>query len=295
MIRWQAHTAKVTALAVSPDGRFLASAAFKSTLVKVWDAATGAAVATLRGQPTPVRGLAFRPTGGLLAALCDGNAVVHETDRWTRVCLLSAHGLEDGLAFAPDGAVAVCSHAAVCWYDAPHRPLPLPGRHLADRAVRPGGSSLAFTPDGRVLVVNGGDGCTVWDAAAGEPVRTLPHRPTFIRTATAVSPDGRRAAASYDRDVDLWRLDDPAAPPVTLAGGRGNRSVRAVAFTPDGRALLSVASDGVARVWDAATGVERRALDWGVGSLQSAVVAPDGLTAAAGGGDGSIVVWDLDG
>ena len=69
--------------------------------------------------------------------------------------------------------------------------------------------------------------------------------------------------------------------------------MRGLGFTPDGAHLLAAGSDGVARRWDAATGAEVQAWDFGLNNLQSLAVAPDGLTAAAGGADGRIVVWDL--
>ena len=42
-------------------------------------------------------------------------------------------------------------------------------------------------------------------------------------------------------------------------------------------------------------GRARAAFNWGVGRLHSLAIAPDGMTAAAGGSKNEIVVWDLDG
>jgi WD40 repeat protein len=97
-------------------------------------------------------------------------------------------------------------------------------------------------------------------------------------------------AASHGRDIDAWPLDGDA-PPATLPGTKRSRSVRGMTFTPDGQ-LLAAGSDGLARLWDPAGGLVRE-WDFGLRNVQSVAVAPDGLTAAVGGHDGRITVWDL--
>ena len=54
-------------VAYSPDGRTLASASRDHT-VKLWDAATGQVVRTLRGHAEPVHGVAFSPDGRRIAS-----------------------------------------------------------------------------------------------------------------------------------------------------------------------------------------------------------------------------------
>src|SRR5262245_33350053 len=81
-------------------------------------------------------------------------------------------------------------------------------------------------------------------------------------------------------------------PPVVLKGH--TLFVRAVDFTPDARTAMTAASDGLVRFWDAATGKQTRVFDWKIGKLSSAAFSPDGLTCAAGGENGQIVVWDVD-
>jgi WD40 repeat protein len=69
-------------------------------------------------------------------------------------------------------------------------------------------------------------------------------------------------------------------------------AVLGVAFLPDGQSLLSAGTDGLIKHWSL-DGQLLRTIDWRIGELGAVAIAPDGLTAAAGGAE-SIVVWDLD-
>jgi WD40 repeat protein len=57
------HGAQVFTVAFTPGGRRLATASADHT-VRVWDAATGALLATLRGHRADVYTVAFAPDGG---------------------------------------------------------------------------------------------------------------------------------------------------------------------------------------------------------------------------------------
>jgi WD40 repeat protein len=68
--------------------------------------------------------------------------------------------------------------------------------------------------------------------------------------------------------------------------------VRALAFSPDGRRLVSTSGDGRIKVWDVAAGLELRSLDVESDQSNAAVVHDDGrLTVVASGS--RMYVWDL--
>jgi len=71
--------------------------------------------------------------------------------------------------------------------------------------------------------------------------------------------------------------------------------ITSMAFTPDGKRLLTGGSDELVRVWDTATWQVIARYDWKVGPIHSVTVSPDGGIAAAGGDKSRVVVWDLDG
>jgi WD40 repeat protein len=69
----------------------------------------------------------------------------------------------------------------------------------------------------------------------------------------------------------------------------------AVAFSTDGRTLLSAGYDGVVRLWDMASHRQAGELRGAEGPLWALAVAPDGSRVAAAGEDGMVRIWKLDG
>jgi WD40 repeat protein len=67
-----------------------------------------------------------------------------------------------------------------------------------------------------------------------------------------------------------------------------------IAFTPDGRHVVSGSIDNSICEWDFATGKELHRIVGGEGSLCSLMILPDGKRVIAGYSEGAIVLWDLE-
>lgn len=304
MLVWEAHKKKVRCLAFSPDGTRLASAAEAINSVRLWEPTSGNRLGELRGQWGHTTGVAFSPDGKHLAtATGHGYVVVWDAEARKATSVTSARGVGHGLAFAPDGSavVAVRWGGVALWRD-PATPRP---DTLAPYSERPGPDeefeyetrgnrwepfdSVAFSPDGRLVAANGGNRAVVWDRETGAVRRDILHGKANALTAVTFAPDGERLAFSHGK---LAEIHPPKGAPVVLKGH--TLFVRAIGFTPDGRTVMTASSDGTVRFWNADTGAETRVFDWGIGRVYSAAFAPGGLTCAAGGEKGQIVVWDVD-
>jgi WD40 repeat protein len=215
-------------------------------------------------------------TGEVVAELTAGH-------RWAPDCV----------AVSPDGArLLVYTNNLLQEWDDPVRGAPLP--RLPDR-THPGfgyAGQFGFSPRGtwlyqaraRVSLYDPSNLAVERDAFS-DPQGSGP-------TAVAFTPDESRLCAAFGHRALVWRLDDTAAPPLHLRGH--GQQVRAVGFPPGGGNVFTASSDGTVRVWDANTGAELCAFEWGIGSVRAVCASPDGALCAAGGADGHLVVWDAD-
>ncbi|MGH7561846.1 MAG: WD40 repeat domain-containing protein [Gemmatimonadales bacterium] len=326
-----AHGGWVRAVAFSPDGTRLVSAS-DNELAKVWDVATGAEIACLRGHSGIVSDCLFLDGGArVLTGGYDGT--LRTWDAASGACLGTFHGHRDevlALDLSPDESrIASASGDGTIriWDPRGHADTHV---HLGDI------ESCAITPDGSRFVAGSRDGtATLWSAESGRVIATLRHRDREYVTGCAFSPDGSLlATASTDETIRLWdgvtgaelmtitgrsqRIRVLVFTPdgSRLVGGyqdgvirllgprdgaemallRGHRSmIQDLAFSPDGRLLVSVAHASVPKVWDLASASEVCTLAGNPEFAETCRFSPDGTRLASAGHDGKARIWNMPG
>jgi WD40 repeat protein len=163
-------------------------------------------------------------------------------------------------------------------------------RNFAYMMLAGDAQSVAYSPDGRFIVTASRDNTAIiWDAAAGEPVRSLAGHTDAVWSA-AYSPDGRFiVTASRDNTAIIW--DAAAGEPVRSLAGHTD-AVWSAAYSPDGRFIVTASRDKTVIIWDAATGERVRRLAGRAGGVSSAAYSPDGRFVVTASGDNTAIIWE---
>jgi WD40 repeat protein len=263
-----AHVSLVEALALSPDGKTLASSSFQE--VDLWDPQTGALRRKLEGFAERVVCLAFSPDGKLLAT---GGGPPTESGEIKIFDVASGKlqleikgGHSDtvfGVAFSPDGKKLATASADkfVKVFELPSgklvRSFEGHTHHVMD---------VGWKHDGKMLVsVGADDTIKVWDLEKGEQVRSFGNQKKQLTKLAFKGKSSEILVSSGDHNVRLWNIDN-GSPGMSFNGATDY--VSAIGISSDGKLVSTGSEDGVLRLYNGTNG-----------KLVKAIPAADAATA----------------
>jgi WD40 repeat protein len=215
------HSARITALAFTPDGRGLASGGEDGT-VRFWNVSTGSATGRIPENAGWVRSLAYSPDGKALAIGSGATLKLLDVKGNRPGGTLESGGFRvTSVAFAPDGRTLAGAgtfvdpgnqggEGQVRLFDLARTPpagrakltLHREGRNRPTDWM----SDVKFTPDGRRVAAVAMQTIVIWDAATGDEQDSLDRGGGSSADRLAISPDGRWLAATQVQGIHIFDI-----------------------------------------------------------------------------------------
>lgn len=313
----------VWSVAVSPDGKTIASGSWDGT-IQLWKVSIDNAripIQTLAGHSGAVWAVAMSSDGKLLAS-GSADRTIKIWNLQTGELLNTLKGHSAGvfsIAFSPDNSLLASgsfdktiklwnidrgqsqkyrvyahghsrgyAHGYSYEYSHGYSQTSYPTRTLFGHTQEV--QSVAFSPDGQTLASGSTDGTVkLWNVNTGKAYRTLSDHTDSVWS-VAISPDGQTlASGSWDRTVKIWNLNTGEVKR-TLRGH--SKQVHSIAFSPDGRTIASGDLGGTIKLWSARSGCQKGTLKGHSDSVEISFPA-DGQTMISGSFDDTIKLWRL--
>ncbi|MBM4070040.1 MAG: NB-ARC domain protein [Planctomycetes bacterium] len=255
-----AHMSIVSAMAFSPDSKYLVSGSFQE--VSFWDVKTGMLRHKITGFAHDVVALAFSPDGKLLASgggapTEDGEIKIFEAPTWKLIGDIK-NGHSDtvyGLSFSPDSKkIATCSaDKFIKVFEVPSgkfiKSFEGHTHHVLD---------VGWQNDGKLLASAGADSTVkVWDYEKGEQARTINAHQKQVTRLLYIGKTSQFVTCSGDQQIKFFEATNGGN--IRNFGGN-NDYIYAVGVSPDGAVVVAGGQEGIVRVYNGANGQLVRSL-----------------------------------
>lgn len=160
---------------------------------------------------------------------------------------------------------------------------------------------LVFSPDNKTLASCDRRSILLWDMDTATSRTTF--RTTFGLRALAFSPNGELLSSGYDDSVYLWNTTlkqqglqgkiNQYTPMLKLKGHK--EDVSTLAFSPDGKILLSGGEDGTIRAWDVTAGQQLYTCPGHVGDVSDVAASGEKNTLiSVHSWENQLLQWDIN-
>ncbi|KAJ3128957.1 hypothetical protein HK098_003054 [Nowakowskiella sp. JEL0407] len=285
----EGHSATVYSVAVSSDGRFIATGSWDTTL-KIWSMQSGEKLKTLRGHTDNVNSVAFTTDGRyIVSGSSDKTIKIWVTESGEDLRTLSGHTNNvNAVAVSTDGLFIVSGsldNTIKIWsFDSGDEVLTLYGHSDSVRTV-------AISVDGQYIVSGSNDKTIkLWSTLSGEVIGTLTGHTDIVRSVAISSNNQYIISGSWDNTIKVW----------SFQSGQMERSIQAhtnnvksVAVSVDGWFIVSGGGDNTVKIWVLESGELFRTFKGHNGGVNTAVISSDGQYIVSGSLDNSVKIWSM--
>jgi WD40 repeat protein len=283
------HADLVTAVAWSPNGRYLASTSLDGS-TKVWDSKSWRLLRTFNWGRTWKKGIAWSPDSQRLAwgAVADDNSVYVWHMQTDKIQTLRGHTSSVWtVAWSPDGkqlASGGLDNTIRIW-----EPATNSCRHVLKGKKSSNVEAVAWSPDGKRLAAADWIRIQIWDTVSGQLLLhdDLPNQGSGV----AWGPDGKHlAVATNAGQCFLYKAADCSR---TSRWDAHNGAVNWLAWNREGSRLASAGADNLIKLWDPESPTCVGILRGHINQVNCVAWEPNGHRLASGSMDGKVKVWSI--